>query len=94
MRVLVTGGAGFIGSALCRLVAPQSGVGVLNVDKLTYASDLRSLESVCDLDSYAFLKADICDPEALTAVFEQFKPTAEGLVTDEMPNPVPTSGAT
>jgi dTDP-glucose 4,6-dehydratase len=57
-------------------LVPQPGVQVLNIDKLTYAADLRSLDPVRERDSYAFLKADICDGEALTAAFEQFKPTA------------------
>ena len=43
MRVIVTGGAGFIGSAVCRLLAVQAGVTVLNIDKLTYAANLQSL---------------------------------------------------
>jgi dTDP-glucose 4,6-dehydratase len=76
VRILVTGGAGFIGSALCRLLAPRPGVRILNIDKLTYAADLRSLDPVRRLDSYTFLEADICDWEALTAAFERFKPTA------------------
>ncbi|MGE5510057.1 MAG: dTDP-glucose 4,6-dehydratase [Bacteroidota bacterium] len=76
MRVLVTGGAGFIGSALCRYLIAELGVDVLIVDKLTYAADLRSLAPVSDHPCYRFLKADICDRQALEKTFEQFKPDA------------------
>jgi dTDP-glucose 4,6-dehydratase len=76
MRVLVTGGAGFIGSALCRYLVREVGGRVLNIDKLTYAADLRSLDVVRDNERYMFLKADICDREALDAAFEQLQPTA------------------
>jgi dTDP-glucose 4,6-dehydratase len=74
MRVLVTGGAGFIGSAVCRYLVNDVGAKVLNIDKLTYAADLRSLDPIGCNDRYAFLKADICDREALRAAFEQFQP--------------------
>jgi dTDP-glucose 4,6-dehydratase len=76
MRVLVTGGAGFIGSAVCRDLVGRPGVEVLNIDKLTYAADLRSLDPISRHDGYAFLKADICDSEALTEAFARFGPTA------------------
>jgi dTDP-glucose 4,6-dehydratase len=76
MKVLVTGGAGFIGSAVCRYLVGGLGVQILNVDKLTYAADLRSLDLVSADRRYTFLKADICDHEALRAAFEQFQPSA------------------
>jgi dTDP-glucose 4,6-dehydratase len=76
MRVLVTGGAGFIGSAVCRYLVDGLGLRVLNVDKLTYAADLRSLDAVRHNERYAFVKADICDREAMQAAFEQLQPTA------------------
>jgi dTDP-glucose 4,6-dehydratase len=76
MRILVTGGAGFIGSAVCRYLVDHVGAQVLNIDKLTYAADLRSLDPVSRNDRFAFLKADVCDREALRAAFEQFRPTA------------------
>lgn len=75
MRILVTGGAGFIGSAICRqLVA--GGAFVVNVDKLTYAANLRSLDAVSGKPNYALEKADICDRKALDTLFAKYKPTA------------------
>jgi dTDP-glucose 4,6-dehydratase len=75
-RLLVTGGAGFIGSALCRHLVGELGLQVLNVDKLTYAADLRSLEALGRHGGYSFLRADICDREALAAAFARFRPDA------------------
>jgi dTDP-glucose 4,6-dehydratase len=74
MRVLVTGGAGFIGSALVRYLVGEEGVNVLNIDKLTYASNLASLARVANDPRYALLKADICDPAQMRAAFAGFKP--------------------
>jgi dTDP-glucose 4,6-dehydratase len=74
MRVMVTGGAGFIGSALVRHLVLDQGYEVLNVDKLTYAGNLASLRSVEDKSNYRFLKADICDRAAMTEVMETFRP--------------------
>ena len=76
MRVLVTGGAGFIGSAVIRHVVIDLGWDVLNVDKLTYAGNLSSLEVVESAANYAFLQADICDAKAMSEAFEQFQPSA------------------
>lgn len=75
MRILVTGGAGFIGSALCRMLVAE-GVEVLNVDKLTYAGNLESLRDVADKANYQFLRADICDRSAMALAFDDFKPDA------------------
>lgn len=75
MRLLVTGGAGFIGSALIRLAIAR-GHTVLNFDKLTYAANLAALESVQDSDRYSFIKADICDRSQVTAALESFRPDA------------------
>jgi dTDP-glucose 4,6-dehydratase len=76
MCVLVTGGAGFIGSALCRQLVRDQGVAVINVDKLTYAANPRSLDSIVDDPRYAFERADICDRCALEHIFAKYKPTA------------------
>lgn len=74
MRALVTGGAGFIGSAVVRHLVQDLGAEVLNVDKLTYAGNLESLRDVADRPNYRFLKADICDRAAMTEAFESFRP--------------------
>jgi dTDP-glucose 4,6-dehydratase len=73
-RVLVTGGAGFIGSALVRHLIGESPYRVLNLDKLTYAGTLTSLEPVAGSNRYEFVQADICDAEALSAIFARFDP--------------------
>jgi len=74
MRVLVTGGAGFIGSALVRHLVMDKGYDVLNIDKLTYAGTLTSLASVEGNNHYRFLKADICDARSISEAFESFRP--------------------
>ncbi|MEQ8393210.1 MAG: dTDP-glucose 4,6-dehydratase [Thalassospira sp.] len=76
MKVVVTGGAGFIGSAVCRFFAGQKGCEVLNLDKLTYAADLRTVEAVSALPNYNFAKVDICDRAAVEQVFSDFQPDA------------------
>lgn len=72
-RVIVTGGAGFIGSAVVRMLV-GAGVEVLNVDKLTYAGNLTSVEPVADRPNYHFLKADICDAASMARAFMEFRP--------------------
>ena len=74
MRILVTGGAGFIGSAVVRHLVGTVGAEVLNVDKLTYAGTLASVAPVSSSPSYRFLKADIADRAAMEQAFESFKP--------------------
>lgn len=74
MRVIVTGGAGFIGSALVRFLVAEQGYEVLNIDALTYAGNLASLRTVEDRPNYRFLKADICDRAAMEAAFSDFRP--------------------
>lgn len=73
-KILVTGGAGFIGSALIRHIILESSNIVINVDKLTYAGNLESLTSVSDSERYFFEKIDICDAESLGKLFEKYKP--------------------
>ncbi|SRR6266568_915032 len=77
MKVLITGGAGFIGSALVRqLIHEEPAATVINVDKLTYAGNLESLESVSHSPRYHFERADICDPKTIRRLFDHYKPTA------------------
>ena len=73
MRLLVTGGAGFIGSAVVRR-SIAAGHDVLNVDKLTYAANLDNVAPVANNSRYAFEKRDICDGAAMRTLFESFKP--------------------
>lgn len=74
--VLVTGGAGFIGSALLRMLIADRPAVVVNVDKLTYAGNLESLASVSGDPRYRFERVDICDGPALRRVFAEHRPTA------------------
>ncbi|RTL72625.1 MAG: dTDP-glucose 4,6-dehydratase [Hyphomicrobiales bacterium] len=76
MRVIVTGGAGFIGSALVRYLVDSVGAEVLNIDKLTYAANLQSLAPVSGAKGYHFLQADIADRAAMDRAFAEFKPEA------------------
>jgi dTDP-glucose 4,6-dehydratase len=76
MKYLITGGAGFIGSALCRLIISQKAGQVINLDKLTYAADLRSLKSIEASPDYTFVKADICDRAAIDEALNTHQPDA------------------
>ncbi len=76
MKILVTGGAGFIGSAVCRLLVGELGHEVVNLDKLTYAACLASLDPVSDDARYAFVRGDICDRATLDRVFADAAPDA------------------
>jgi len=70
---LVTGGAGFIGSNFIHYIIDRYGddIKVINVDKLTYAGNLENLKDVEDRDNYTFIRADICDSEAIQAIFDE-----------------------
>jgi dTDP-glucose 4,6-dehydratase len=74
VKILVTGGAGFIGSAVIRHIINETNDFVVNVDKLTYAGNLSSLECVSRSERYAFEQVDICDSKALHRVFEHHQP--------------------
>lgn len=76
MRVIVTGGAGFIGSALVRYLVLDRGWEILNVDKLTYASNPHSLVTVADKYNYRFAQADICAAGTMQRLFAEFRPDA------------------
>ncbi|WP_416137038.1 dTDP-glucose 4,6-dehydratase [Halomonas sp. HK25] len=75
MRILVTGGAGFIGSAVIRHLIENTSHEVANLDKLTYAGNLESLASMVDFPRYHFYQVDICNAAELGRVFSEFKPT-------------------
>ncbi|MEA3259783.1 MAG: dTDP-glucose 4,6-dehydratase [Pseudomonadota bacterium] len=74
MKILITGGAGFIGSAVVRHIIGNTGDSVVNVDKLTYAGNLESLATVSTDDRYKFEHLDICDRASLERVFSEHKP--------------------
>jgi dTDP-glucose 4,6-dehydratase len=74
--VFVTGGAGFIGSAVVRHLLDHTGAFVVNIDKLTYASNLDSIPQAARHPRYAFARADICDAAALAGLFERYRPAA------------------
>lgn len=76
MRIVVTGGAGFIGSAVCRKLVGDCGASVLNLDKLTATSSLASLEPISHSPRYSFRRADVGDRERMSALLHAFSPDA------------------
>lgn len=76
MKILVTGGAGFIGSALIRYLIKNTDATILNVDKLTYAANLESLKEVENNKRYIFKKEDICNRDSVDAILKEYKPNA------------------
>ena len=76
MKILITGGAGFIGSAVVRQLINETDSQVISVDSLTYAGNLDNIADVADSPRYAFEKVDVCDATALGEVFAQHRPDA------------------
>ena len=76
MKILVTGGAGFIGSAVIRHIIQNTNNKVLNIDKLTYAGNLESLTEIDQHSNYEFKQIDICNTEQITAAIDAFRPDA------------------
>ena len=74
--ILVTGGAGFIGSAVCRYLIGATSWSVVNLDKLTYAANLDSLRSIAGNERYRFVRGDIADARMVRALFEEVRPDA------------------
>jgi dTDP-glucose 4,6-dehydratase len=74
MKILITGGAGFIGSAVCRYIINTTAHEVVNLDALTYAADLSTLDSIADNKRYSFVKADICNTDEVERVFAEHRP--------------------
>ena len=72
--IMVTGGAGFIGSALFRYLINETQCQVINVDKLTYAGNLENLKTIADNNRYHFEQVDICDSNAIERIFRQYQP--------------------
>src|SRR3970282_931430 len=75
-KILITGGAGFIGSAVIRQFINDTDHSVINVDKLTYAGNLQSLASVSDDPRYRFEQVDLCDAAEVARVFREHQPDA------------------
>ena len=76
MNILVTGGSGFIGSNLVRLLVREKGASVVNLDKLTYAGNQESLSDLSDDSNYAFEQVDLCDADAVRKIFVYHQPDA------------------
>lgn len=94
MKVIVTGGAGFIGSALIRYLINETNHEVLNIDKLTYAANLKSLDSISQSSRYRLIKEDITELDSISTIIQEFKPdaifhlAAESHVDNSILNPI------
>jgi dTDP-glucose 4,6-dehydratase len=75
-RILITGGAGFIGSALVRQLIAETDTDVCNIDKLTYAGNLTSLGNARHSAQHSFHQIDICDAQSMSKIFAEFQPEA------------------
>ena len=73
-KIMITGGAGFIGSSLIRFLIKETNDQILNIDKLTYASNLQSLKSINDNPRYQFIQGDICNKKIVSQLFKDFQP--------------------
>ncbi len=76
MKILITGGAGFIGSAFIRLAIAETDFEIVNLDKLTYAGNLENLAAIADSARYQFVKGDIAERETVEPLFDEVKPDA------------------
>ena len=74
MKYLITGGAGFIGSALVRRLASNDNNHIINIDSLTYAGNLNSLNKIENKENYIFIKLDICETEQIKNILIKYKP--------------------
>ena len=74
MKILVTGGAGFIGGAVVRHIIQNTKFSVINLDKLTYAGNLESLQNIAASRRYSYQQVDVCDGSTLSRIFEKHKP--------------------
>ena len=74
MKYLITGGAGFIGSAMVRKLLMDKGNTVAVIDKISYASDMRSINEFCKNDNFKFYQIDICEKEKVSSLIFDFKP--------------------
>ena len=76
MKILVTGGAGFIGSAVIRYIIQHTADSIINLDKLTYAGNLESLAEVADSDRYVFEQVDICNRAEIDRILAEYQSDA------------------
>jgi len=74
MKVLITGGAGFIGSTLVKYLIDNTDYIIINIDKLSYSGNLESIKNIIDSDRHIFEQVDICDIENITRIFKQYSP--------------------